>query len=307
VINKKKKINRENEELNAIKSNFSELEISSFKLIGEGMDSKAYLLNDNFIFRFPKMADTSEKLEREIKILPLLKKVVTISMPEFIYTGVMPRTRYKFVGYRCIAGKAFEYDLFDNLGKDTKKVVEQIASFIKQVQMFPIDEAIRSGVETLDLKNKYVDIFEETKMKVYPLVAAEVKYYLEQLFSNFLGDEKNFKNNPVLLHGDLSPEHIFFDCNTNSILGIIDFGDICVGDPDYELRFLYKDYGIKFIIELLKIYPCHNRERLMAKLKFFLESDTVYSILHGIKRNNKIKVDQRLQELKNRAYKKDAS
>ncbi len=47
---------------------------------------------------------------------------------------------------------------------------------------------------------------------------------------------------------DLWPEHVLFSRTTGRLAGIIDFGDVCIGDPDYDLAFLARRLGQDFMI-----------------------------------------------------------
>ena len=44
-----------------------------------------------------------------------------------------------------------------------------------------------------------------------------------------------FGGAPVLCHGDIAPEHILVDEAGGRVLGLIDFGDLLVGDPAIDL------------------------------------------------------------------------
>jgi aminoglycoside 2''-phosphotransferase len=103
----------------------------------------------------------------------------------------------------------------------------------------------------------------------------------------------------VLLHADFSPDHIICNEEKNVIAGIIDFGDIEIGDPDYDLMYLYEDYwGEEFIGELLKYYPHRDTERLMRKLEFFSRCNTIHDVLRGIRRKDDGILQEALEELR---------
>ena len=56
----------------------------------------------------------------------------------------------------------------------------------------------------------------------------------------------------VLLHGDLSPDHVLFDRSHQRQSGVIDFSDLTIGDPAWDLLYLYADYGVDFVRRLLR-------------------------------------------------------
>ena len=41
----------------------------------------------------------------------------------------------------------------------------------------------------------------------------------------------------TVIHSDIMPEHIIVNPKTHTLSGIIDFGDIEIGDPAYDFAF----------------------------------------------------------------------
>ena len=64
-----------------------------------------------------------------------------------------------------------------------------------------------------------------------PRLEKDEREYVEQLYDEYLGDPGNFDYEPTVIHADLSPEHILYDPVTQAVAGVIDFGDIEIGDP----------------------------------------------------------------------------
>jgi aminoglycoside phosphotransferase (APT) family kinase protein len=58
----------------------------------------------------------------------------------------------------------------------------------------------------------------------------------------------------VLLHGDLSPEHVLVAPRGGWITGIIDWGDAMWGDPARDFIFLLEDWGEDFLAWALEGY-----------------------------------------------------
>ena len=66
---------------------FKNIQIVSIKKIGEGNDSIAYLVNNNYIFKFPKHEKASINIQKEIKILQILEDKMTLEIPRVEYIG----------------------------------------------------------------------------------------------------------------------------------------------------------------------------------------------------------------------------
>jgi aminoglycoside 2''-phosphotransferase len=93
------------------------------------------------------------------------------------------------------------------------------------------------------------------------------------LIEQFLTDPYNFSNSPRLLYADFAPEHILYDRDDDEISGIIDWGDLAIGDPDYDLTYLYQDYGAAFVARLLVHLSHDEPARLFRKLRAFCAYD----------------------------------
>lgn len=68
-----------------LQHNFKGLEVKQIIKLGEGWMSRAYLVNDEIVFRFPKNKEGAVDTEKEIKVLSLLKDDITLAIPVFLY------------------------------------------------------------------------------------------------------------------------------------------------------------------------------------------------------------------------------
>ena len=54
-----------------------------------------------------------------------------------------------------------------------------------------------------------------------------------------------------------------------------------IGDPDYELNWLYGSYGARFLQTYLAFNSHPSPDRLLRKLRFFHRANTVGNVLIG--------------------------
>lgn len=265
--------------INDITTAYPQFKIENIAFLGEGHDSTAFIVNHEFVFRFPKRMSISKELQVEMKLLPLLAQQLKIAVPDFIYFGTQQDTGFQFVGYRKILGNELTKKLFWSLGSVIQtKIVCSLADFLQAVHQFPLATAREAGVRFDDFKASFGEFWEEHQEKILPQLDQINQQKLNMVFARYFENESNFHYTPSLMHADLAPEHIFFDANKEDIAGIIDWGDMVIGDPDFDLMFLYKYYGVEFIKLLLKYYPHQNEARLMEKLHFFHVCDLVETV-----------------------------
>ena len=96
--------------------------------------------------------------------------------------------------------------------------------------------------------------------------------YVERVFGTYFDDTALHDFEPALLHADLSPDHIRFSVSEQRITGIIDWGDASIGDPDYDLSYLYPAMGARFVEEVIRHGPRRDLEKLRRKLEFFMRA-----------------------------------
>ena len=270
-----------------IESSFPDLVVESIDLTGEGMDNLALTVNDQFVFRFPKLEEVAAKMEFEPILLPELQKRLDVRIPSPEFVGTDPSTGFAFSGYRRINGVPLESELLLDLNQEVQtSLTEQIARFVRDLRSFPIDQADQLGLKVKDFKADYTGDLRPIRELVYPRLSKGEREYVEQLYDNYLGDPRNFDYEPNVLHADLSPEHIIYDPSMQAIVGIIDFSDMEIGDPDYEMHWLFPSYGTGFLQTYLSFNPHPSPDRLLRKLRFFLRANTVVDVLIGLHRDD---------------------
>jgi aminoglycoside 2''-phosphotransferase len=259
-----------------IQKDFPDFSISSMQLIGEGDNSKAFSVDKKYVFRFPKRKGAKIQAQREILTLPIIRPFVNLQIPDFKF--VSPRK--SFVGYEIIRGEPLTSHVYNSLSKNVQKSIQHsIGEFLFQLHHIPLSHLKDCGLETMDLKEEYAENFERAKQFIYPNVSKGQRNKITGLFLQYLNDTKNFKYAPVLNHNDFSKDHILFDVVKHQMTGIIDFGDIALGDPDYDFMYLFDEFGIDFLNGILKIHNQNDKNNLMKKLEFFSFANKIQIIL----------------------------
>ena len=272
-----------------IQKEFPGFTISSIKKTGEGDNSKAFIINENYIFRFPKREEVKQQIKREIAILPKIKSLLNLQIPQFEFVS----PEINFVGYKIIPGTPLTFKIYNSLNKKQQTSIQQsLANFLSQLHH--IDSSIFADchLETMDIKEEYSDNFKKAQKFIYPLISKSKQKIISQLFTEYLNNPENFNYAPALIHNDFSKDHILFDTVNKEITGIIDFGDIALGDPDYDLMYLLDEFGDNFLKGILKIYKPKNKKESLRKLYFFSIANKI-QIIPG-NRN-----DQNPKDLKN--------
>ncbi|MEK6947715.1 MAG: aminoglycoside phosphotransferase family protein [Nanoarchaeota archaeon] len=278
-----------NEVKDAIKKNFPDLKVKEIKYFASGCDNDTYFINKKYLLRYPKHKRSINHIES--LLLPKLEKYISIKIPKVIYSG-----KYKnksFMIYEPVKGKELDKEIFKKLSEEEKRVIfYEVIKFLRELQSFPIESATECGVKITDFREHFKKLLINARKKIFPRLSKEEIKKVEQIFKEYFNNELNFKYKPSLLHSDLSIDHVFID-KKNKVSGIIDFGDVGIGDPDYDLVYM-PDFGNEMFVNYIENIKNNN---LVRKLKFYLLTCDINGMIFA---KNKDKFNRNLEDLKNR-------
>ena len=225
--------------------------------VGWGGDSDAWLVNGALVFRFPRTPAVAAQLAVEACLLPALTPSLPLRIPDFEYVARDAATSLPiFVGYLAIAGEPMTPALLNERGpadQDASTLASSIAGFLTALHGWPVEQARACGVAEEREPERTYALFDRVRDRVYPLLAPALRAWTDHLFGDALADPRLWDHTPALVHGDLSADHILFDRATRTLAGIIDFGDMAVGDPLGDFVGL-APYGKAFLEAVLAAY-----------------------------------------------------
>lgn len=243
-----------------IKATFPELKFRTSELITDGADNDVLILDNKYVFRFPKNEYSKKSLVNEILMINSIELSSNIVVPRYIFVS----PDLSFAGYKYISIPELDKKQFNNLDLASKKqlsilIAEFLSSVAKSKSKTPRGEFNHDGM---------IRYF-----KIVQSEARRCKLSLEilDLYERKLNDLVLF-NIPNLcnVHSDLRLNHIYFDKN-EKILGVIDFSEGKSADPAYDFRFLYS-LGIDFVKDVYHYYngPKDRLFLLRAEIYYYL-------------------------------------
>ena len=239
------------------------LKTESLEFLGAGDFCSAYLVNNEWVFRFAKHDEARRSLQREFCLLPKIAGRITLEIP-FPELASFDREP-SFIAYRLLPDNSLAPELYLRLDETKRaKCALQVAAFLNQFHSIEIETAQNCGVKTCDFRSKYQRVLSATKKRLFPLLPEPGQDFIEQVMAEYLAADDDYR--PALLHGDLSPDHVLFDAKTGSVSGIIDFGDMMIGDPARDLLWIYEDYGLDFLARLWPVFHVADKQRSLERL-----------------------------------------
>ncbi len=255
-----------------INSGFPTFRIATIKTLGSGHDSEAYLINNEFVFKFPKHEKASNNLYKETKVLLEIENKLRIPTPKIEFIG-KPNEIFDmyFIGYRKIAGDILTPTLFHSLSKQTQEQIAiDIARFLKALHSMKLLHHAKELEQ--DKKEKYIQDYNILKKLIFPVLNEDEKEKIKRMYKEIASNHTFFHYHKCLIHNDFSADHILFDKNIGRVCGVIDFGDVAISDPDNDFMYLLEDseeeYGKDFGLKVLKHYNHPNIDSVMKKSDF---------------------------------------
>jgi aminoglycoside phosphotransferase (APT) family kinase protein len=183
--------------------------------IDDGYDFEVAIVDDEWVFRFPRRSGVEEALELEIAVLPVLAPALPVDVPSFEFVSRDPL----FVGYRLIRGEP----LVDEDAGGVRTFLEALHTLDRGAL----------PVARLDWIEAYPAQCAEFERLVLPLIEKDRRAEAKRLFDDV---ETLVDFEPALLHADLGPEHLLV--RDRRLVGVIDWGDMRVGDPALDYAWL---------------------------------------------------------------------
>lgn len=211
---------------------YPDFAIDTIQFLGSGYDSEAYVVNEEYVFKFPRHEIAAKNLYKEAKVLLQIHDQLPIKVPEIKFVGPSDQPgQMLFVGYEKIGGEELTPDIIQTLDEETlDSLAKEVAGFFTVLHAIELDSELDELV--IDKREKCAKEYEVIKSIVLPVVPEETKNQINALYEALLTTEFSYKS--CLVHNDFGASNIFFDPLTNKITGIIDFGDIAIYDRDID-------------------------------------------------------------------------
>lgn len=219
----------------AIEAAFPGVTVEVCQSLGEGWDSAVWLVNDALIFRFPKRPAVARALEREVALLPVLAPTLPVAIPRFTYVaerGAPTDPALPFVGYPLLPGVFL--DTLPGLLHEASPLLPQMADFLRALHRFPRERAVAAGLPAVGWAD-WVAHWERFAARLMIGEAARftpaTRDRLVTLHGALLAELRRAARPVALLHHDLAREHLLVTPDGTRLTGVIDWGDIGLGDP----------------------------------------------------------------------------
>jgi aminoglycoside phosphotransferase (APT) family kinase protein len=241
----------------------------TLELMGAGWDNTAYLVNGEWVFRFPRRTVAVPLLEAEGRVLPSLAPRVPIPIPCPEWFGQPdPSYRWPFLGYRRLAGRVAS-DV--GLSESARAALAQpLARFLRALHDVPVADAQAWGAPP-DAFGR-LDAVRLEKMARPALAELVARGTIDDVAPWLAVLEEGLRALPLdrplaLVHGDFYSRHVLVD-EAGRMTGVIDFGDLHLGYPSLDLSVVWTLLPVRARAEFFDVYgEIGPREAAAARLR----------------------------------------
>lgn len=251
-----------------IEAAFPELKAREIVFLGAGWDNATVLVDGELVFRFPQRDDVARALEIERCLLPRLAARLPLPIPRFeLVGGPLPGYPWRFAGYRALPGRPIAELPAGDIRPE--RVGHALGAFVRALHDAPVELAVRCGAASYTPEG-WVERHWQLVQEILPIVeqtlGMEPARRLLAFWSEYRSDPRSRQFTPAIVHADLNPDHVLIDPATGEVTGIIDFGDVCIGDPAID----FTGFPDEVVTAMLTAYGLadpglYHRRRALAR------------------------------------------
>lgn len=273
--------------IQSIRESYPQITATSATLNHRGQNSDVLIVNQEWVFRFPKYDHVLEKLRMEVTLLRVLQNRLPLAIPapDFVSLENKPLGQ-TFMGYQLINGEPLWREKFREIQDEEilDRLASQLAGFLIALHNFPVPDHLYNKLSRMDTRQEWLDIYERIKQKLFGYMRLDARRQTRLHFDCYLDNPVNFAYLPVLKHSDFGTSNILYDASHERISGVIDFSSAGLGDPAYDFAGLLSSYGEGFIERCKVHYP--GLTAILPRVRFYQGTFALYEALFGIENND---------------------
>jgi aminoglycoside phosphotransferase (APT) family kinase protein len=256
--------------LQIIQNQFPDLGAGRILFLGAGWDNDAYLVDDAWVFRFPRRRDVAATIEREIAVTAAAGAALQplqVAVPEIRFVGKPSAAfPYAFAGYRYLPGISAG-ERRDTVAT-TKQLARELGAILSRVHAIQPERLAPVSLGRDD--NGPAAWLRDADDYIPDLLAWETDDIAAcaAWVADVAVAPADYAGNPRLLHDDLGPDHLLLEPRTGHIRGLLDWADAIWGDPVLDFMTLPAWLGWECLPELLAAYELPLDPGFMDRLRF---------------------------------------
>lgn len=281
--------------INSIKEHYPNLDLKNIQVNNEGWDHDIVIVNNYWVFRFPKTKDTRNKMVIEEHLLKKLKIVRTqISLPDYKVIknnkGIPIFGLYKYLSGLPISDITCKQPL---KSETNAKLIADFLSSLHNLDYYPYKKL---GLDCTYNKNYWLNFYKKIERTLFKFVTQWQQEDIKNLFDDFFNNNIYTLYTPSIIHGDLTDSNVLIE--QSRVSGIIDFTDTQIFDPAFDFAGFYWDLGPEFTQKILKFYRGkEDINNLYYRIKQFYGIQPIFhEILHQLEHDGNLNISDYMKK-----------
>ena len=247
------------------------VDASSIETFGSGDFCLAFRLRGQ-VFRVARHAEAAEALQRESCILSKIAPILPLPVPQPAYHA--PHGCPSFTVHKEITGEFLTRETWEGMPTPAReRAASDLAAFLKSLHALPIELGLECRLMQIEAAEIARGLREETANTIQRSLGHETQQKLDRTLKRWSSQPS--PRRPALLHRDMGPGHVLYDPSTLQLTGVIDFGDIVIGDPARDFIYIYEDFGPRLLQEVLAPYAGKDAWKMMPAIRKWYLLDAI--------------------------------
>ncbi len=208
------------------------LTVKKVRRITNGQNNEVLVVNNDWIFRFPRTWMGAQALAHESTVLRHLHGRLPVDTPHPEVLNFPPgREAEWFMAYPLIPGRPLTRSRISRLSAiHLHTLADHLAHFLDALHSQAIPQECRRMLNVIEPSQSCSDLLARIQHHLYPLMLPEARDRVEFHFSQFLHRKNGWRLPQVLIHGDFGASNILTK-EGPTVNAIIDWGSVAIGDP----------------------------------------------------------------------------
>ena len=221
-----------------------DLELVEARELGAGQNSFAFLVDGQWVFRFPMHQSALESLRTEADLLRRIGAILTTTVPMPAWQSLDAEVGRAYVGHRAIPGTAISVEQIRRLTPDLQRGLgRDIGLFLKELHSTPASLLDGSQVTLWETPEQWRKFSDDLNAWLRSRIARQAWNRLREDMDEVLSELSGLSFQPALQHGDFGLGNMLVDVSTARLTGVIDFGSSGIGDPAVDIAGLLSISG----------------------------------------------------------------
>lgn len=231
--------------------------VESIVQVDEGWTHIVLEVNGKWIFRFVREPSNTQ-IAVEQAFLPVFQRHSPLPIPAIRYSGA------NYIGYEKIEGVKFAESVFRSLGRNERtKLAAALGDFL-------------SSLHAVSFEHRHLyaapfgggDFWEELWSAAAPRLQSSTRQSAEGYFHRALSRVASAAYPNVVTHSDFGTGNVLIDASGRKLTGVIDFGDIGIGDLATDFATFYRRFGKPFAEAMAEAYRLPLGDDFWARVDY---------------------------------------